>query len=199
MGCVFYRVGDWDDLQIDLHVSIHDGLKIQFASIVPVFLGLNGCSLRVVSIHTRASRTALVCQDCTQARWVVDGVTACHWTLKRLERYLVMSGLMTEWSQHGGSYVGQKHAWEKIVLNFYFSWTVNCNKYAVLTTWSSTSLRTKKKTVKKSEIWVKFLTVGCVFYRVGDWDDLQSANWPHWLTYMSASMMASKYSLQVSI
>ena len=69
--------------------------------------------------------------------------------------------------------MGQKHAWEKIVLKFYFSWTVNSNKYAVLTTLSSTLLRTKKKTVKKSEIWVKFFTIGCVFYRVGDWDDLQ--------------------------
>ena len=36
-GCVFYRVGDWDDLQIDLHVSLHVGFKIQFAGIVPVF------------------------------------------------------------------------------------------------------------------------------------------------------------------
>ena len=40
-GCVFYRVGDWDDLQIDLHVSLHDGFKIQFAGIVPVFLEFN--------------------------------------------------------------------------------------------------------------------------------------------------------------
>ena len=40
-----------------------------------------------------------------------------------------MSGLATEWSRHGGSHVGQKHAWEKIVLNFYFSWTVSSNKY----------------------------------------------------------------------
>ena len=69
--------------------------------------------------------------------------------------------------------MGQKHAWEKIVLNFYFSWTVSSNKYAVLTTLSSTLLRTKKKTVKKFEIWVKFFTIGCVFYPVGDWDDLQ--------------------------
>ena len=66
-----------------------------------------------------------------------------------------------------------KNAWEKIVPNFYFSWTVNYNKYAVLATLSSTLLRTKKKTVKKSEIWVKFFTIGCVFYRVGDRDDLQ--------------------------
>ena len=64
----------------------------------------------------------------------------------------------------GANHVGQKHAWEKIVLNFYFSWTVYSNKYAVLTTFSSTLLRTKKKTVKKSEIWVKFFTVGSVFY-----------------------------------
>ena len=62
---------------------------------------------------------------------------------------------------------------KKIVLNFYFLWTVNTNKYAVLTTLSSTLLRTKKKTVKKSEIWVKFFTIGCVFYRGGDWDDPQ--------------------------
>ena len=52
-------------------------------------------------------------------------------------------------ARHGGSHVGQKHKWEKIVLNFYFSWTVNSNKYAVLTILSSTLLRTKKKTVKK--------------------------------------------------
>ena len=69
--------------------------------------------------------------------------------------------------------MGQKHAWEKIVLNFYFSWTVNSNKYAALTTLSSTLLKTKKKTVKKSEIWARFFTIGCVFYRVWDWDDLQ--------------------------
>ena len=31
----------------------------------------------------------------------------------------------------------------------------------------------KKKTVKKLEIWVKFFAIGCVFYRVGDWNDLQ--------------------------
>ena len=42
IGCVFYRVRDWDDLQIDLNVSLHDGFKIQFAGIVPVFLEFNG-------------------------------------------------------------------------------------------------------------------------------------------------------------
>ena len=85
-------------------------------------------------------------------KWSQDGrpwrpilhVSFSQWTLKRLERYLVMSGLTTEWSRHGGSHMGQKHAWEKIVLNFYFSWTVNSNKYAVLTTLSSTLLRTKE-------------------------------------------------------
>ena len=41
IGCVFYRVGGWDDLQIDLHVSLHDGFKIQFAGIVPVLLEFN--------------------------------------------------------------------------------------------------------------------------------------------------------------
>ena len=39
--CVFYCVGDWDDLQIELHVSLHDGFKIQFTGIVPVFLEFN--------------------------------------------------------------------------------------------------------------------------------------------------------------
>ena len=39
---MFYRAGDWDDLQIDLHVSLHVGFKIQFAGIVPVFLEFNG-------------------------------------------------------------------------------------------------------------------------------------------------------------
>ena len=42
IGCVFYRVGDWDNLLIDLHVSLHDGFKIQFAGIVPVFLEFSG-------------------------------------------------------------------------------------------------------------------------------------------------------------
>ena len=69
--------------------------------------------------------------------------------------------------------MGLKHAWGKIILNFYFSWTVNSNKYAVRATFPSTLLRAKKKTVKKSEIWVKFFAIGCVFYRVGDWDDSQ--------------------------
>ena len=41
-GCVFYRAGDWDDLQIGLYVSLHVGFKIQFAGIVPVFLEFNG-------------------------------------------------------------------------------------------------------------------------------------------------------------
>ena len=36
IGCVFYCVGDWDDMQIDLHVSLYDGFKIQFAGSVPV-------------------------------------------------------------------------------------------------------------------------------------------------------------------
>ena len=122
-----------------------------------------------------------------------------HWTLKRLEQYLVVPGLAIEWSRHGGSPLNSKktgtipcYVWlynwvkptwgqpcgsktrvGKIVLKFYFSWTVNSNKYAVITILSSTLLRTKKKTVKKSEIWVKFFTIDCVFYRVGDWDDLQ--------------------------
>ena len=41
-GCVFYRVEDWDDLQVDVHESLHVGFKIQFAGIVPVFLEFNG-------------------------------------------------------------------------------------------------------------------------------------------------------------
>ena len=86
--------------------------------------------------------------------------------------------------------MGQKHVWEKIVLNFYFSWTVNSNKYVVLMTLSSTLLRTKKKTVKKSEIWVKFFTIGCMFCHLGDGMTCK-------LTHMSASTIASKYSLQV--
>ena len=50
IGCVFYRVGDWDNLQVDLHVSLHVGLymeahKIQFAGIIPVFLEFNGANL----------------------------------------------------------------------------------------------------------------------------------------------------------
>ena len=43
---MFYCVEDWDDLQIDLHVSFHDGFKIQFAGIIPVFLEFNEELLR---------------------------------------------------------------------------------------------------------------------------------------------------------
>ena len=43
-SCVFYRVGGWHDLKIDLHVNLHVGFKIQFADIVPVFLEFNGAS-----------------------------------------------------------------------------------------------------------------------------------------------------------
>ena len=42
IGCVFYGVGDWDDLQVDLQVSLYVGFKIQFAGIIPVFLEYNG-------------------------------------------------------------------------------------------------------------------------------------------------------------
>ena len=46
IGCVFDRIGDCDDLQIDQHVSLrvslHVGLKIQFAGIVSVFLEFSG-------------------------------------------------------------------------------------------------------------------------------------------------------------
>ena len=52
--------------------------------------------------------------------------------------------------------------------------TVNSDKIAVLPISSVLYLlRIKKKTVKKSEIWVKFFAIGYVFYRVGDWEDLQ--------------------------
>ena len=37
-------------------------------------------------------------------------------------------------------------------------------------------IKTNKKTVEKPKIWVKFFTTGTVFYRVGDWDDLQAVN-----------------------
>ena len=57
-----------------------------------------------------------------------------YWTLKRPERYLVVPGLTIELSRHGSSHVGQKHAWGKVVSNFYFSLTVKCDKYAVLPT-----------------------------------------------------------------
>ena len=53
IGCVFVRVGDWDDLQVDQNVSFHVGFKIQFAGNVPVFLEFSGhtivANLRVYS------------------------------------------------------------------------------------------------------------------------------------------------------
>ena len=42
---MFYRVGDLDDLQTYLHVSLHVGFKIQFTGIVPVLLEFNGGAL----------------------------------------------------------------------------------------------------------------------------------------------------------
>ena len=41
-GCVFYRLGDWDDLQIGLNVSLHDDFEIQFTGLVPVFSEFSG-------------------------------------------------------------------------------------------------------------------------------------------------------------
>ena len=53
---MLYRVGDWDDLQIDLHVSLHDGFKIQLAGIVPVFSEFNGSAkLQSSQFHSRNS------------------------------------------------------------------------------------------------------------------------------------------------
>ena len=36
-GCVCYRVGDWDDLEVDLHVCLHVTFRLHFAGIVSVF------------------------------------------------------------------------------------------------------------------------------------------------------------------
>ena len=152
-----------DDIYNQVRTLSDPRLLCSFPVLIPLFLKIASCVF------------CFACRACMRARLLErpEAVTPDHWTLKRLERCLVKSGLTTEWSRHGRSHVDQKHAWEKILLSFYFSWTVNSNKYAVRTTFSSTLLRTKKKTVKKSEIWVKFFAVGCVFYRVGDWDDLQ--------------------------
>ena len=45
IGCKFYPVEGWDDVQNDLHVSLHVCFNIQFAGIVPVFLEFNDPSL----------------------------------------------------------------------------------------------------------------------------------------------------------
>ena len=37
----FYRVGDWGDVYIDLHVGLHVFFRVQFAGIIPVFLEFN--------------------------------------------------------------------------------------------------------------------------------------------------------------
>ena len=101
-----------------------------------------------------------------------------QWTLKRLERYLFVSGLRTEWSRHWGSHVGQKHAWEKIVLNFCFSWTVSSNKYTVVTPLSSTLLRTKKENCQKIR------NLGEVFHIRSRVLSRRGLGWPaNWPTY----------------
>ena len=48
---MFYRVGDWDDLRIDLHISLHAGFKIQFAGIIPIFLEFNGANYVFGGLH----------------------------------------------------------------------------------------------------------------------------------------------------
>ena len=46
---MFYHVENWDDLQIDLHVSLHDDFKIQFAGIGQVFLEFSGANWVLLS------------------------------------------------------------------------------------------------------------------------------------------------------
>ena len=43
---------DLGDLQIDLYVSLHDGVKIHLAGIVPVFLEFNGLALQLSEADT---------------------------------------------------------------------------------------------------------------------------------------------------
>ena len=45
---MFYCVGDWDDLQVDEHVSLHVAFKRQFADIVLVFFEFNARNLNVI-------------------------------------------------------------------------------------------------------------------------------------------------------
>ena len=39
---LLYCIGDWDNLNTDLHVSLDVDFKIQFGGIAPFFLELNG-------------------------------------------------------------------------------------------------------------------------------------------------------------
>ena len=87
IGCVFYCVGDWDDLQIDLNVSLHDGFKIQFAGSIPVFLEFNGYhSVPVQTIfHTEAQ---LLCFR-YKSDWLQDQGRCPAWTTRWQDGELV--------------------------------------------------------------------------------------------------------------
>ena len=62
IGCVFYQVGNWGYLQINRHVSLHVGFKIQFAVIVPVFLEFNA-PVTYCNICERIRNKELRCQE----------------------------------------------------------------------------------------------------------------------------------------
>ena len=53
---MFYCLGDWDDLQIDLHISFHVGFEIQFAGILPVFSEFSGSCPVNFSLYRRKRR-----------------------------------------------------------------------------------------------------------------------------------------------
>ena len=73
---MFYCVGDWDDLQIDLHVSLHDGFKKQFAGIVPVFLEFNGYTLQEHGDRsTSGVREAACARTCTSEVPTLSGTS----------------------------------------------------------------------------------------------------------------------------
>ena len=52
-----YRVGDWGDLKIELHISLHVGFKMWFAGIVPVFSEFNGFGFEKIHNHGKSAQT----------------------------------------------------------------------------------------------------------------------------------------------
>ena len=113
-----------------------------------------------------------------------------HLTLKRLERYRV-PGLTIEWSWHGSSHVRQKNCVKKLYWTFTFQWQLiltNMQSYRHCPLFT----KDKKENCQKirnlgSSLWQQ---VACFIV----WGTGMTCK----LTYMSASMLASKFSLQVS-
>ena len=78
MDRTFYRAGDW----YDPHVSLHVGLKIQFAGIVPVFLEFNEETTQLPT-HSRKQTCITQSLNLQSHKNLQSTITAYLWSLYR--------------------------------------------------------------------------------------------------------------------